>query len=101
MAEFRNVCSVAEFAEGEARAFEVQGKMIAIFCQQGEYFAIDDTCPHMGASLSEGYVERGVVTCPWHAWRFRIADGAWADNPCIKTGSYPVRIEQGMIQVQV
>ena len=46
----------------------------------------------MGASLSGGYVENGVVTCPWHAWRFRLADGAWADNPRIKIGCYPVRV---------
>ena len=54
----------------------------------------------MGASLSGGYVENGIVTCPWHAWRFRLADGAWADNPRIKIGCYPVRVEGGMVQVQ-
>jgi nitrite reductase (NADH) small subunit/3-phenylpropionate/trans-cinnamate dioxygenase ferredoxin subunit len=101
MAEFHPVCRVDELAEGNARMVQVAGKLIAIFLHDGQYFAIDDTCPHMGDSLSRGYVEKGIVTCPWHAWRFRLSDGAWADNPRIKIGSYPVRVVDGEIQVQV
>ena len=101
MAEFHTVCRVADLAEGEGKTVQVQGKLIAVFRVDGRYFAIDDTCPHMGASLSGGYIERDVVTCPWHAWRFRLADGAWADNPRIKIGSYPVRVEGESILIQV
>ena len=76
-------------------------KLIALFRVNGQHFAIDDVCPHMGASLSGGCVEEGIVTCPWHAWRFRLADGAWADNPRVKIGCYPVRVEGEQIQIQV
>jgi nitrite reductase (NADH) small subunit/3-phenylpropionate/trans-cinnamate dioxygenase ferredoxin subunit len=100
MAEFHKVFRVGELAEGESRTVEVAGKLVAVFHQQGQYFAIDDVCPHMGASLSGGYVAKGIVTCPWHAWRFRLADGAWADNPRIKIGCYPVRVEGDEVQVQ-
>ncbi len=101
MAEFQTVCRVEELAEGEGKTVEVGGKLIAVFYHQGQYFAIDDVCPHMGASLGAGYVENGIVTCPWHAWRFRLADGAWADSPRVKIGSYAVRVEDGTIQIEV
>jgi nitrite reductase (NADH) small subunit/3-phenylpropionate/trans-cinnamate dioxygenase ferredoxin subunit len=101
MAEFHTVCKVEDLCEGEGRTVQAAGRLIALFCVAGQYHAIDDVCPHMGASLSEGCVENGVVTCPWHAWRFRLADGAWADNPRLKIGSYPVRVEGGVVQVQV
>jgi nitrite reductase (NADH) small subunit/3-phenylpropionate/trans-cinnamate dioxygenase ferredoxin subunit len=101
MAEFRTVCRVEDLAEGEGKTVSVGNRLIAIFSAGGQYLAIDDVCPHMGASLSGGYVEDGIVTCPWHAWRFRLADGAWADNPRIKIGCYPVRVENGAVQVQV
>src|SRR5579863_6666388 len=74
MAEFRTVCRVGDLAPGEGRTVEVGGKLIAVFREGNRYFAIDDVCPHMGASLSGGYLESGIVTCPWHAWRFRLAD---------------------------
>jgi nitrite reductase (NADH) small subunit/3-phenylpropionate/trans-cinnamate dioxygenase ferredoxin subunit len=99
MAEYQTVCRIEELPAGEARMVEAGGKLIALFAQEGEYFAIDDVCPHMGASLSEGQVENGIVACAWHGWRFRLADGAWADNPRIKTGCYPVRVVDGNIQV--
>jgi nitrite reductase (NADH) small subunit len=101
MAEFQRVCKVGDVPEGEGKTVVVGKKLIAVFCTHGEFQAIDDCCPHMGASLSGGYVEDGIVTCPWHAWRFRLNDGAWADNPRIKIGCYPVRIEDGDVLVQV
>src|SRR5947209_10241258 len=101
MAEFQTVCKVGDVAEGEGVTVEVGSKLVAVFRQNGQFFAIDDVCPHMGASLSGGYVENGIVTCPWHAWRFRLADGAWADSPRIKIGCYPVRVVDGSVQIQV
>ena len=101
MAEYHTVCRVEDLIEGEGKMVEVAGKLIAVFYHNGQYFAIDDVCPHMGASLSSGYVENAIVTCPWHAWRFRLTDGAWADSPRIKIGSYPVRVQDGAVQVQV
>ncbi len=101
MGEYVSVCRDDALVEGQARTVSAGGKLIALFREDGVVRAIDDTCPHMGASLAGGYVEGGVVTCPWHAWRFRLADGAWADNPRIKIGCYPVRVEGGEIQIQL
>jgi nitrite reductase (NADH) small subunit/3-phenylpropionate/trans-cinnamate dioxygenase ferredoxin subunit len=79
-----------DIPEGGSAVVTVNGKEVAVFRHDGRFYAIDDLCPHMGASLSGGFVEDGVVTCPWHYWRFRLADGAWADNPRVKTGCYAV-----------
>jgi len=101
MAEFHTVGRVGDVAEGEGAACQIDDKVIAVFRENDQYFAIDDLCPHMGSSLSDGRVEKGVVTCPWHAWRFRLCDGAWADNPRIKIGCYAVRVQGDEIQVQL
>jgi nitrite reductase (NADH) small subunit/3-phenylpropionate/trans-cinnamate dioxygenase ferredoxin subunit len=101
MPEFHRVCKIGDVPEGEGKTVQVGRKLIALFCVNGQYHAIDDVCPHMGASLSGGYLENNVVTCPWHAWRFRITDGTWADNPRIKIGSYPVKVEDGDILIGI
>ena len=100
MAEFHTVAWVGEIPDGEGKVVKVNDKLIALFYCDGQYYAIDDVCPHMGASLAGGYVEDKVVTCPWHAWRFRLTDGAWADSPRIKIGCYPVRVVGDEIQVE-
>jgi nitrite reductase (NADH) small subunit/3-phenylpropionate/trans-cinnamate dioxygenase ferredoxin subunit len=101
MADFKTVCRVSDLKEGEGKTVSVGGKLIAVFRCAGGVHAIDDMCPHMGASLSEGYVENGIVTCPWHAWRFRLDNGAWADNPRIKIGCYAVRVAGDEVQIEV
>ena len=103
MADFQTVAHVGDIPDGEGRAFHVNGKMVAIFLTDGEYSAINDLCPHMGASLASGYVEDGGVTCPWHAWRFSIKTGTWLDNPNSKcrTEMFDVRVTGHEIQVLV
>jgi nitrite reductase/ring-hydroxylating ferredoxin subunit len=103
MADFQTVAHVGDIPEGEGRAYCVGGKMVAVFNVDGEYSAINDVCPHMGASLATGYVEDHAVTCPWHAWRFCIKDGTWLDNPNSKTRTetFAVRVIGYEIQVLV
>ena len=43
-----------------------------------EVCVVRDRCPHAGLSLSRGprggYAD-GVITCPWHNWRFDVCSG--------------------------
>jgi nitrite reductase (NADH) small subunit/3-phenylpropionate/trans-cinnamate dioxygenase ferredoxin subunit len=96
-----SVAQVGEIADGEAKTISDRGKRVSVFRVGEQYFAIDDMCPHMGASLAGGLVDNGIVTCPWHYWRFRLADGAWADNPRIKIGSYRVLVEGNEIRLEL
>ncbi|MGI9430397.1 MAG: Rieske (2Fe-2S) protein [Bythopirellula sp.] len=100
MAEFTTVAKVGSIPEGEGASFPLGDRLVAVFHLQGKYFAIDDLCPHMGASLGAGQLDaEGKVTCPWHAWRFDVCDGTWCDNPRLKIDAFEVRIQGDEIQV--
>mgnify|MGYP001991499903 CR=1 FL=1 len=101
MYDFQAVAKVGDIPDGQGRCFPVNGTMVGVFCQDGQYLAINDFCPHMGASLSDGHVEDGTVICPWHAWRFCVQDGTWCDNPKLKVDSFLVRVQGTDIQVVV
>ncbi len=101
MSEFFTVAKVGDIPDGEGRAYAVNGRMVAVFLENGNYQAIDDFCPHMGASLAGGYVEDGIVSCPWHAWRFKTCDGTWCDNPKISIDSFDVHVQGDEIRVNV
>jgi len=98
---FTAVAEVGTIPIGQGRVFEVSGRLVAVFFDGHAYAAIDDLCPHMGASLGSGPLADGAVTCPWHAWRFRLCDGAWCDNPQLKVAVYQTRIADGRIEVRV
>ncbi len=97
--EFVSVAKLGEIPEGRGESFVVGEHLVAVFNVGGQHLAINDLCLHMGASLAEGDVHEGVVSCPWHGWRFRLCDGAWCDNPRIKTETFPVRIVHDQIQI--
>ena len=98
-ADFTTVAKVGDIEEGTGKSFEVGDRIIAIFNDGGTYRAIDDMCPHMGASLSTGFLSESEVTCPWHSWRFDIRDGTWCDNRSLKTDVFEVRVVGEEIQV--
>lgn len=94
MSQYVPVAKFAELAEGKGRCVEVKGRLIALFRQGDAVHAIDDCCPHMGAPLSDGHVQDGIVRCGWHGWRFSILNGDWADVPGSPgVISYPTKIE--------
>lgn len=57
---------------------------VVVFWSDGEAFAIEDRCPHLGFPLHRGTVESGMVTCHWHHARFDLSSGCtfdpWADD---------------------
>lgn len=100
MPRFVTVGRFGDIPDGAARTVPGPKGLVAVFRAGDQFYAIDDMCPHMGASLSSGFVEAGIVTCAWHYWRFRLADGAWADNPRIKIGAYPVHVVDDEVRVE-
>lgn len=102
MADFVTVAKVGDIPVGTSKAVVVGQKTIAIFHQPGGVWnAIDDYCPHMGASLAEGTLENGVVECPWHAWQFRLSDGTWVNSPKLKIGCYELRVQDDELQIKL
>src|SRR3990172_4005116 len=68
MRDFVTVAKVSSLGEGQGQTVVAGDKLVALFLDRGQYYAIDDLCPHMGASLGGGSICEGIVTCPWHAW---------------------------------
>ena len=98
---FHTVARVGEIPESQGRVVEVEGRMIAVFLDEGKYYAIDDACPHQGAPLSDGIVFDKSVTCTWHGWRFSLVNGRHLDGSRCRVATYPVRVVADEIQVAV
>lgn len=93
MPDFERIGKVSDIKPGEGQSYNVGEKLVGVFNVDGEFFAINDLCPHAGASLSAGHLDGCVVACPWHAWRFDVSNGAWVDNKRLKVERFEVRID--------
>ncbi len=102
MSDFVKALKTSELEDGEGRCVELAGQKIAIFKHDGSFFALEDVCPHAGASLSEGYLTDGCVRCPWHAADFDLRTGQAKTPPAYDpVQTYAVRINGDDLEVQV
>ncbi|MFT5259878.1 MAG: naphthalene 1,2-dioxygenase system ferredoxin subunit [Saprospiraceae bacterium] len=80
----------------------VEGKEMAIYRVEDEYFATDNLCTHGAAKLSEGIVIGDYIECPLHQGLFCVRDGkAMGDLVTEDVKSYPTKVEDGKVFVQL
>jgi nitrite reductase (NADH) small subunit len=97
--EFIPVARVADVAPGSAATVVIDGREIAVFNVDGTFYALDNTCPHQGGPLADGWLEGATVTCPWHAWCFRLADGTMTLGDFAAVDAFEVRIDADTVSV--
>lgn len=79
----------------------VQGEAVCLYRLDDESIhATADRCSHGNASLSEGYIDDGLIECPLHQGCFDIRTGQAVTAPCkIPVRVYPVKVESDTIFV--
>ena len=92
-----------EIVSGQMKKITVDGREIVISNVGGNYFAIDDTCTHSGASLSEGKLDGSIVTCDWHGAQFDCKNGKLIKFPgeIEDLKSYKIVMESENIFVEI
>jgi nitrite reductase/ring-hydroxylating ferredoxin subunit len=99
---FTKVATVAEISPGEAKQVTVNGRKFGVYNVDGTYYALDDTCSHRGAPLSEGGCDGTVVICPWHGAEFDIMTGSHLSPPAPHgVASYKVQVVGDEVQADV
>lgn len=92
---------VGDLPPGEAVVVEVRGREVAVFNVGGRLHALDNRCLHRGGPLARGFVRDGVVTCPWHWWRYDLSTGCKLGEPARRLRAYEVTVRDGEVIVAV
>lgn len=79
------VGKTSDITPGKMQKVTVDGKDVLVANIDGSYYAVNDTCTHAGASLSEGNLDGCVITCGWHGAKF--------DCKTAKLVEFPVKIK--------
>ena len=94
------VALVEEFQIGKAKRIIINETAVAIYQVDGEFHAIEDTCPHAGGSLAFGKLEGHTVACPRHGAMFDVRTGRVISLPAVRgVKSYSVKVEDGVVYV--
>jgi nitrite reductase/ring-hydroxylating ferredoxin subunit/DMSO/TMAO reductase YedYZ heme-binding membrane subunit len=75
------------------------GERIAVFRDGRRIGALTNLCAHQQGPLGEGRIIDGCITCPWHGFQYRLDDGCAPPPYADKLETYPVRVRNGVVEV--
>ncbi|RJG02998.1 Rieske (2Fe-2S) protein [Noviherbaspirillum sedimenti] len=95
------VGTVGELAPGQRKLVFIEGRSLVLFNIGGAIRAIDNSCPHNGASLASGKLDGNMLSCPAHGLRFDLTTGCTPGaNPLCLT-SFPLREADGKLLIEL
>ncbi|MDR4495280.1 MAG: Rieske (2Fe-2S) protein [Nitrospirales bacterium] len=101
MAGFTAVANCEDIPQGGGRPYKIAGKSIAIFRVQDRFYAINNICPHQGASLGKGKLKGYIVSCPLHDQQFDVRSGFGPDGGGYCVVRYDVKIHDKQVWVNL
>jgi 3-phenylpropionate/trans-cinnamate dioxygenase ferredoxin subunit len=95
------VGSVDELAPGGRRLAFAGGRSIVLFNIEGTVHAIENSCPHNGASLASGQLDGRILRCPAHGLTFDLTTGCMPGARGLCLTKLPVDVRDGRLVVTV
>jgi 3-phenylpropionate/trans-cinnamate dioxygenase ferredoxin component len=99
-----DVCPLEELPPGTLKLVPAGSITVGVYNCGGELYAVEDRCSHDDGPLCEGDwdVDTCVVTCPRHGSNFDITSGRPLSLPAYEpVETFPVRVEDGVVKVEV
>ncbi len=96
------LCDVEDVPLGDVVGVERGGVRYAV-CRtaDGAVYAVDDTCTHHSARLSEGVLVGCEIECPMHQGRFDVTSGQATRRPAREPlATHPVEVVAGQIRLR-
>ena len=97
--EWTRTCQLEEITAGRGRLAVVNGTEIALMRDGDVVFGVGNLCPHRGGQIADGTVHDGKAVCPLHLWDFDLRTGISPFNPADTLPTYPVRVRDGIVEV--
>jgi len=98
---FRKVATLDELWDGEMTVLKIEGHVVLLVNVDGGIHAYADSCPHLGTRLSQGSLQRNVLTCATHGWEFDASTGQGINPKTACLESFAVKVENGDILIDV
>lgn len=103
MAAWIRACATDDIETEDLIRFD-HGKqsLVIVRSPEDEFFAMDGICSHEHVHLCDGLVMDGIVECPKHNAQFDYRTGEATRAPaCINLKTFPVKVENGEVFIEV
>lgn len=100
MEDYVAVAKTSDIPEGRGKAFRIRGIGIAVFNDNGTFYATSDLCAHAMGPLGKGRIKDGVAVCPIHGYTYDAKTGACQTDMNLSIPVYDVVVEGGEVRVK-
>ena len=102
MSKYVKMAETHEIPKNKMKVFKVEDHEILVVNFEGELYAFENRCPHMGYPLYFGRLEGKVLTCGFHYAKFDVTTGkslgSVTDKPLKK---FKIKIQNSLVQVEL
>lgn len=96
------LCNTSDMEVNSSRPFVLpDGTTIVLFYTKSGYYAVENRCPHAGASLVEGRIKKDILMCVWHGWKFNLKTKACLTDPDARLKAFSLNIKGGKIYLRL
>jgi nitrite reductase/ring-hydroxylating ferredoxin subunit len=117
-----DVGPASDFNEGVRKNVRIDDREVTVLSVDGDYFAIENKCLHMGGPVGEGIVIGKVeaildedkrllgerfsetekhIVCPWHGYEYDLSTGQFCGDRSRKLRTYQAFEREGHVYVVV
>ncbi len=103
MADWIRACAAEDIEPEDVTRFDHGDSTYAVYrSPDNHFYCTDGYCTHEQAHLADGIVIDEIIECPKHNGRFDYRSGEAKGAPvCVNLRTYPVKVEDGEVHVQV
>lgn len=85
------LCEIDEIPDGGILALEVEGLKLIVCRTSDRVMGYRNSCTHLAMPLDTGEVEKGILTCPFHGFQYRLETGECLTAPEMPLQPHPVK----------
>lgn len=95
------VCRLDEIPQGGVRTQVVGGENVILSRQGAVVSCFQNACAHLGLEIGGGAIDEGIITCPWHGFRYDLATGECLTAPEVQLQPHMVKVVGNRVEVRL
>lgn len=92
---------LGDIPEGGVKAQVLEGEKILLSRRGSIVTCFQNACAHLGLALDDGEVEEGIITCPFHQFRYDLMSGECLTAPTVQLQPHAVRVVGTRVEVRL
>lgn len=94
------VAKISDVPNYGKKVVSISGREILLVNIKGNFYAVENECPHQGSPMNAAVVKDGYISCPRHGYRFNLTDGRCAEHPGCVLAVFPLQLQGDDILVE-